>query len=55
MVGKEIMADPPSLTWPLPSTPGATLDWLYVVTMRALIKVPVRMLPEDRGRRVDWV
>ena len=55
MVGKEIMADPPSLTWPLPSTPGATLDWLYVVTMRALIKGTVRMLPEDRGRRVDWV
>lgn len=31
------MADPPSLTWPLPSPPGAMLDWLYIVMVRALI------------------
>lgn len=45
----------PSPAQPLPRPLGTTLQWLYIVTLRVLIKGSVIMLPEDRGGRVDWV
>lgn len=44
----------PSPPQTVPSPPGAT-QRLCIVTVRALIKGSVTMLPEDRGGRTDWV